>query len=266
METNIERRDKILYLRAQGKSYSEISKELNCNRSLVAFYCGRRFDMDSQNERESSKEEYEHLVCEAIKQSTNLNQVCKRIGKRGTNTTRKSIERIIAKYNLDTSHFIKEVTPNNLFIKYDDSVVYCKNSAISSTAKIRERLFKDGLKEKRCECCGNDEWLGKPIPLQVHHLNGDNTDNRIENLQILCPNCHAQTDTYCGKAKKKKDLIKPIRKEYAPEREELIVRFKECGSFSGVGKSFGVTDNAVRRWCEKRGLPITRKEMNKLLR
>ena len=69
--------------------------------------------------------------------------------------------------------------------------------------KLRTRLIEEGYKSKRCECCGNTQWLGKPISLEVDHINGISTDHRIENLKILCPNCHAQTDTYRGKNIKK---------------------------------------------------------------
>ena len=69
--------------------------------------------------------------------------------------------------------------------------------------KIRIRLIAEGVKEAKCECCNNTEWLGKPISLEVDHINGNSKDHRLDNLKILCPNCHAQTDTYRGKNIKK---------------------------------------------------------------
>ena len=65
--------------------------------------------------------------------------------------------------------------------------------------KLRVRLIKEGIKEHKCERCTLNEWLGKPIPLELHHKDGDKYNNKLKNLQILCPNCHSQTDNYCGK-------------------------------------------------------------------
>ena len=64
---------------------------------------------------------------------------------------------------------------------------------------LKLRLLRAGLKESRCESCGISEWLGRPLSLELHHENGDGQDNRIDNLRILCPNCHSQTDTWGGK-------------------------------------------------------------------
>ena len=67
------------------------------------------------------------------------------------------------------------------------------------TNKIRIKLFREGLKEKKCERCGLKEWQGFGIPLELHHKDGNKKNNDLSNLEILCPNCHALTDTYRGK-------------------------------------------------------------------
>lgn len=67
------------------------------------------------------------------------------------------------------------------------------------TNKLRKRLLKEGIKQHKCETCKNTEWNEKPIPLELSHKNGNNSDHRLENLEMICPNCHAQTDSYRGK-------------------------------------------------------------------
>lgn len=57
------------------------------------------------------------------------------------------------------------------------------------------------IRGHKCENCGLTEWLGQPINLEIHHINGDRTDNTFENLQLLCPNCHSYTETFCYKSK-----------------------------------------------------------------
>jgi transposase-like protein len=67
---------------------------------------------------------------------------------------------------------------------------------------VKARLLRAGLLENRCAECGLTEWRGAPIPLELHHVNGDGRDNRLENLTILCPNCHAQTSSWGGRNRK----------------------------------------------------------------
>lgn len=111
----------------------------------------------------------------------------------------------IAEYNIDTSHFRGQGW--NVGLKFKPShpkqlsEILVKGSTFQSY-KLKKRLFKENLKEKRCECCGRTTWQGHEIPLEIHHKNGDNRDNRLENLAILCPNCHALTDSYRGRNNK----------------------------------------------------------------
>lgn len=69
----------------------------------------------------------------------------------------------------------------------------------TSRSYLKKRIFEEGLLEPKCTQCGLTEWQGESIPLDLDHINGDKTDNRIENLRPLCPNCHRLTPTFAGK-------------------------------------------------------------------
>ena len=107
-------------------------------------------------------------------------------------------------------------------------------------SKLRTKLIEEGFKEEKCENCGNTEWMGKKIPLELHHKNFNHYDNRIENLQFLCSNCHSLAHEYCntkGKddSKLNKELFstlikKPVYEEPKKIKKEKIKRFCEvCG-------------------------------------
>jgi Zn finger protein HypA/HybF involved in hydrogenase expression len=116
----------------------------------------------------------------------------------------KSVKLRIKKLNLSTFHFLGQGylkgKTHTYRIKPVESYLV-ENSNYNNTNKLKKRLIKEGLFEKKCYKCGNIEWLGQPIALELEHINGNNKDHRIENLTLLCPNCHAQTATYRGKNK-----------------------------------------------------------------
>lgn len=80
---------------------------------------------------------------------------------------------------------------------------YLDNSKDIQTNKVRIKMLEEGIKPHKCENCGLKEWLGQPIPLELHHIDGDKTHNELSNYQLLCPNCHALTDSYRGKNSRK---------------------------------------------------------------
>ena len=67
---------------------------------------------------------------------------------------------------------------------------------------LKRKLFEAGLKENKCEVCGIEEWNGNPLQMQLDHIDGNTYNHSIENLRMICPNCHCQTETFCGKNKK----------------------------------------------------------------
>jgi len=80
--------------------------------------------------------------------------------------------------------------------------VYLSNEYGIQSYQLKNRLIKEGYKTHQCEICGITEWNGKPTPIELDHIDGNHHNNSLSNLRIVCPNCHAQTDTYRGRNKK----------------------------------------------------------------
>lgn len=93
--------------------------------------------------------------------------------------------------------------------KYKPASFYFDNKQPINSHKLKEKLFRDGLKEQKCELCGCSEWLGIKVSLELHHKDNNHLNNAFENLQILCPNCHSiqegNSGANAGKYTKKED-------------------------------------------------------------
>lgn len=85
---------------------------------------------------------------------------------------------------------------------YKNALHYIENKLPISSHSLKNKLIRDGAKKHECEMCKNSIWNGKLIPIELDHINGDHFDNALDNLRIICPNCHAQTDTHAGKKNK----------------------------------------------------------------
>jgi transposase-like protein len=103
------------------------------------------------------------------------------------------IKRHIQRLNLDTSHFRGQAGWGRYGVSADctwEDILVANSSYQSS--EIRRIVLKEGLKENRCEGCGITEWRERPLTIQLHHKNKIRNDHRLENLEMLCPNCHSQ--------------------------------------------------------------------------
>lgn len=161
---------------------------------------------------------------EAVRQSSSIRQVLLALnqdpsGGGGYRVFHSRVKRL----NVDTSHFtgqghLRDKTHNwNVQVPLEEVLVENSDRVINSRNK--KKLIEQGILELKCynmKCNISDEWLGSKITLQLDHVNGDNTDNRKENLRLLCPNCHSQTETFC---RRKDSRNKP---EASIEEQRLI--------------------------------------------
>ena len=166
---------------------------------------------------------------ELINNSSCISDVLRKLG---YSTNGNSWGNKIVKERMEKLELIFTKKNTNYYKEYNSRLpleqVLIKDSEYNRT-KLKERLIKEGLKEYKCECCGITEWNGKPITLQLHHINGIHNDNRLSNLQLLCPNCHSQTDNFSGTKGKGTSIIRKADNLSEKDVELIMNTVREVG-------------------------------------
>lgn len=238
-----------------------------------------------QKNRKYTKEVLEPI----IKQSVSYADLLRNLGVQAQAANFTNIKKRIIEYNIDVTHFksageitsLRNKNRTTFFTKKLTTDYLIENSTIDNQS-LKKRLFDEKLKKRICEMCGQDEiWQGKRISLILDHINGINNDNTLNNLRILCPNCNATLDTHCSKNRKikerniKKLITEKQKRKKTPEQNkkyrkphikksrprkvelpslELLTEMVKNYSYVEVGRRFGVSDNAIRKWFKHYGV------------
>lgn len=193
-------------LSEEGASFSQIASVLGVSRNTVVTWKRQGW----VSPRVIKTQRREQVIASSVLLSDSWSELARRVGVIYLGRPGKQLKSDVKAMGLSTSHFSSKSKPSfRNCIPLEEILV--ENSTYSSTSSLKRRLFKEGLLNEHCDICGVSEWMNRPISLQLHHLNGNPVDHRIENLQILCPNCHSQTDNFAGR--KQKRVKKPIERK-----------------------------------------------------
>lgn len=215
----------------------------------------------------------------AVNLSSCLGDVLKHLGLVASGASYDLIWKRILACELNVSHWGKRKTAGATRSLVDYLV---KDGPEIKGNRLKAMLLEQQLITNTCSRsgCGIDTWHNKPLVLQLDHINGDRFDNRLENLRLLCPNCHTQTETHSGRNVKqysahRTEKLEELRKQHRvvhdnqevytpyvqptkinwPEKEELA-RLVWEKPLSRLGPDLGVSDNAIRKRCKLYGIPF----------
>lgn len=175
-----ETRDRVERLLADGLSQTDVAKVLDLSKSTVAYHCRKLgVHADPRFARRYEWPEVQRLIDE---ERLSMTQCIKRFG-----FCRETWAKAVGRGDL---------VPRPHALPMTELLVAGRRR---QRGHIKSRLIREGLKENRCERCGITEWHGEPLNMELHHVNGDGADNRLENLMLLCSNCHSQTNNWGGR-------------------------------------------------------------------
>lgn len=232
-----------------------------------------------------SKEELESIV----NKSNSLREVILKLGySTASGKNSETLKNRLKKYNISIEHFSRGKKSKRTIEN-----IFCENSTATQST-LRRWYIKGKYTEYKCSICGQEPvWNNKDLTLILDHINGKNNDNKLNNLRWVCPNCNQQLETtghkeMRGKQKLKKQnhcidcgkiisnrAIRCIKcsnkqnrnyhnKVERPTKEELY-NLILTNSFIEIGKMYGVSDNAIRKWCKAYDLPFRKNEIKLLL-
>ena len=217
---NIERKELILKLRKEGFTIPQICEELKISKGTVGYYLKdfpqKRKKVFNQKEYQKSKyiskprDGFQILDVinlskeDFIKKSIKSNSIKELATELKVSTT--SIKKLQHKLNCHPENlkFQGRGIKRDFTSVLNGSVIVENTQNKSITGTLKKFILKNNLKEHKCEECGLDTWNNKPLSLELDHTDGIRSNNKIENLKLLCPNCHSQTPTWRGRNKVKK--------------------------------------------------------------
>lgn len=145
----------------------------------------------------------EEQFIQAVKDSTSIRQVLTKLNVKEAGGNYYVANKYIKLLKLDTKHFTGPAWNKGKTIGPKRPIEdYLSNKYQIQSDKLKKRLINENIFIHKCCDCNNTSWKDKPIPLELHHLDGNHLNNILSNLKLLCPNCHAQTNNYRGKNKK----------------------------------------------------------------
>lgn len=142
----------------------------------------------------------EEQLRDAISTSTSVREALIKLGVSPLGGNYAVIHKAIKQYNIDTTHFTGQSHQKGKRLPSKSALNdYLTNKKPINSFRLKNRLLREGILTPVCSRCHNTTWLDQPIPLELDHIDGDSSNNTLQNLRLLCPNCHAFTPTYRGK-------------------------------------------------------------------